>query len=92
MPGVYDEVVNANEELIKQKLEELWKNNKFCKCDRCKRDVYALVLNRTAPHYVVSHKGKLFTKLNFSENKENIEVVKTIMEVMDTIGKHPNHN
>lgn len=46
--------VNLMEFAVAQRLEEAFSKFNCCKCDRCKRDVAAIALNKLSPHYVVA--------------------------------------
>lgn len=91
MDQVYEGIRNANEEFIATKLDQVWETSKYCRCDRCKRDVYTYVLNKIDPHYVDSTAGELFMKLNFRDKGHNIEIIKVINAAMEVVGRNPKH-
>lgn len=88
---IYKDIVNMSEELIALKLKEIWKTNKYCTCDKCRRDVYTYALNRMQPHYVDSTQGKLFLKLAYRDKGENIELIKIVSNAVEVIGNNPQH-
>lgn len=91
MDELYAGIRNANEEFIADKLEQVWETSRFCRCSRCKRDVYTYVLNKIEPHYVDSTQGELFMKLNFRDKGHNIEMIKMINAAMEVVGMNPKH-
>ncbi|MDD2574330.1 MAG: late competence development ComFB family protein [Bacillota bacterium] len=63
----------------------------ICKCEKCLSDIAAIALNRLTPHYVVSEKGEVYSKvLNMSIQFE-ADVTTTIMEAIDIVSKNPRH-
>ncbi|MEG2769318.1 MAG: late competence development ComFB family protein, partial [Oscillospiraceae bacterium] len=52
-------VVNVQEYLVSDKLEAAFNKFNCCRCDRCKKDVAALALNKLKPHYVVIRQDQL---------------------------------
>lgn len=91
MDELYQGIRNANEEFIADKLAQVWETSKYCRCSRCRRDVYTYVLNKIEPHYVDSTQGELFMKLNFRDKGHNIEMIKIINNAMEVVGKNPKH-
>jgi competence protein ComFB len=62
--GIKMEIHNTAEDLviaevnaICDSLEAGEEQNKICTCSQCRQDAVCYVLNRTEPHYVVSHRG-----------------------------------
>jgi competence protein ComFB len=49
--------VIAEVNLLCDSLEKDGLDKSICTCSQCRRDTICYVLNRTAPHYVVSHRG-----------------------------------
>jgi competence protein ComFB len=55
---------NTAEDLVLALVDEIFANiekgdnpDKLCTCDQCRMDTACYVLNRTAPHYIVSNRG-----------------------------------
>jgi competence protein ComFB len=49
--------VIAEVDLLCDSIEKDGRDKSICTCGQCRRDTICYVLNRTAPHYVVSHRG-----------------------------------
>jgi competence protein ComFB len=52
-----EDLVIAEVNAICDSLEAAGKKNGICTCAQCRQDAICFVLNRTWPHYVVSHRG-----------------------------------
>ncbi|MDR1930471.1 MAG: late competence development ComFB family protein [Treponema sp.] len=52
-----EDLVIAEVNAICNSLEQGGKDSSVCTCGQCRQDAVCYVLNRTAPHYVVSHRG-----------------------------------
>ncbi|WP_350344524.1 late competence development ComFB family protein [Proteinivorax tanatarense] len=86
------EILNYNEILVKEKLNEMWKEQKLlCKCKKCRLDVMALALNQLPPKYVVSEKGELYLKANSFNLQASTDVTKAIVDAMGKVERKPNH-
>ena len=86
------EIHNYMEDVVKDTLEELiLKRENICKCEKCKFDMIAWVLNRLPAKYVVSDKGRIFTKLQEVEIQFRADVVRELTEAISRIRKNPQH-
>ena len=92
MEELYDGIRNISEEFIAEKLDEVWATGKYCRCSKCRRDVYTYVLNKIAPHYAESPEGELYMKLDFRNNGHSFEMIKIINAAMEVVGKNPKHD
>jgi competence protein ComFB len=64
----------------------------ICKCEKCLSDVAAIALNRLKPHYVVSEKGEVYSKvLNMSIQFE-ADATTAITEAVEIVKKNPRHH
>ena len=86
------EIHNYMEDVVKDTLEELiLKRENICKCEKCKFDMIAWVLNRLPAKYVVSDKGRIFTKLQEVEIQFRADVVRELTKAISHISKNPQH-
>jgi len=51
-------------DLLLKKIDQLWPNTEYCKCERCRMDIAAYALNRLPPRYVHSLAGELIHKFD----------------------------
>lgn len=83
---------NVMEEFVSQKLNEVFDDLDCCKCDQCREDIISYALNRLAPKYVSSEKGRLFVKVNEMSNQFEIDILTAIYEGAAVVKKHPHHD
>ncbi len=81
-------LVNLMETLVLEKLETAFGQIKFCKCERCKKDIAALALNNLPPRYYVLTKDR-------PEPKPDPETVAQVMsatiKAILQVRSHPRH-
>ncbi len=83
---------NYMEDIVEDTLEKLLSEREdVCKCERCKLDIIALALNRLPPKYVVTQKGRIYTKLAELELQLKADVVKEITKAIEIVKKNPQH-
>ncbi|MCL2008488.1 MAG: late competence development ComFB family protein [Treponema sp.] len=54
--------------------------NNFCTCNQCKMDVACYVLNRTPPHYIVSHRGASRDLIDGIEQQQHAADITTLVQ------------
>ncbi len=85
-------VYNYMEDIVKDTLEDLVsKKGDICKCGKCKLDMMARALNRLPPKYIVSDKGRIFTKLQEVEVQFRADVARELTKAISHITKNPQH-
>lgn len=85
-------IQNYMEEVVQDELELLLaERNDICKCNKCKLDIMVWALNRLPPKYVITDRGRLYTKLKEQEIQFKADVVKELTKSIDFIGKNPQH-
>lgn len=81
-------LVNLMEQLVVERLDEVFSKFNCCRCDKCRRDVAALALNALTPHYVVAEPDQLSALLATCDTREiSAALVKAILQVKN----HPQH-
>ena len=81
-------VVNAMETVVLEKLESVLAKFKCCKCDRCKKDIVALALNKLSPKYMVLLDGQPTPDI---DPQTNAEVVTAMIQAVLAVRAHPRH-
>ncbi|NLG93649.1 MAG: late competence development ComFB family protein [Clostridiales bacterium] len=81
-------LVNTMEAVVLEKLEEALKRFQCCRCDRCKKDMVALALNRLSPHYMVLMEGQPAPQL---DAQTNAAVVTAVIKAVLAVRSHPRH-
>lgn len=83
---------NVVEKVVEEKLNELMPMLDCCKCEDCKSDIMALVLNNLKPRYVSTTKGQLFSKLDSVRLQYETDVLTTILKAVAVVSKNPRHD
>jgi len=73
-------------------LKELLNNYPdVCQCEHCIADIKALALNELEPHYVVTNKGELYTKLNELSQQFEVDIYKALIDAIIKVKEKPHH-
>lgn len=83
---------NVMEHVVEEKLDELFKTYDGCKCDRCRADIMALTLNNLPPRYAVTDAGELFTKIQYTQKRYELEVIKQLASAANLVKEFPHHD
>lgn len=65
---------------------------KICFCEKCMMDIKALALNNLKPHYIVSDKGQLYTKVQEMSIQFEADVMKALIDAIAVVGAKPKHD
>lgn len=87
---------NCTEEAVRMLLPDVLreyaqKNPGTCTCERCRDDIMALALNSLPPHYVVTDKGSILTKVNFERIGGRAEVIAALIKAIKIVKENPRH-
>lgn len=63
----------------------------FCQCEHCLLDVKAIALNQLNPHYIVTEKGELYSKLDEMRTQFEADVMKALVEAIIVVRNSPRH-
>jgi len=86
------EVRNYMEHMVEDELDMLFsETDDVCKCQKCKYDIMVWALNRLPPKYVITEKGRLYTKLKEQEIQFRADVVREITKAILYVSKNPRH-
>ncbi|MBO8171762.1 MAG: late competence development ComFB family protein [Bacillaceae bacterium] len=85
--------VNMMESFVHDVIERNWEDlNMPCSCDVCKSDVFALTLNALPPRYAVTHRGDLYTRIQFLKEQFYTDVVREIVNAARVVAEKPLHD
>ena len=85
-------IKNYMEDVVIHLLYNITKERKdICKCEKCLSDIAAIALNRLTPHYVVSEKGEVYSKVLSMSIQFEADVTTAILEAIDIVSKNPRH-
>lgn len=87
------QVLNYMEGIVSAELDKLFAQDikDACKCQRCKSDMMCWALNRLPPKYVVSEKGRIYTKLNEQHIQFHVDVIRELTKAILYVSKNPQH-
>lgn len=75
-------LINLMEHLVVERLDGAFSKFKCCRCDKCKKDVAALALNKLPPKYVVTEPDKVSGLQAYLEGQEvSTAIVQAIIQV-----------
>lgn len=85
-------IVNYMEILVEEELDILLKEiDDVCKCQKCRYDMMVWALNRIPPRYVVTDKGRLYTKLKEQEMQFKADVIRELTRAIIKVSKNVQH-
>jgi competence protein ComFB len=80
------------EDVVQDELEILLSEREnICKCQKCKYDMMVMALNRLPPQYVITNRGRLYTKLTEQEAQFKADVVKELTKSILKVSRNPQH-
>lgn len=82
-------LINLMEETVSNKIDQLWPQTPYCKCERCRMDVAAYALNRLPAQYVQSQKGKILYSFASTQAQRDIDVTVVVNEGIEIVGRSP---
>ncbi len=82
------EVVNVMESAVLSKLEAVLSRFTCCRCDRCKKDIVALALNKLPPKYMVLTRGQRAPDV---DAQTNAQVVTALIQAVIRVRAKPRH-
>jgi competence protein ComFB len=85
-------IQNYMEDVVQDELELLLaERDNVCKCNKCKLDMMVWALNRLPSKYVITDRGRLYTKLKEQEIQFKTDVVKELTKAIDFVSRNPHH-
>ncbi|MDR5587842.1 MULTISPECIES: late competence development ComFB family protein [Clostridium] len=86
-----EKAINYMEIWVKECMEKLLIENDMCKCDKCKKDIFALALNNLKPYYVSTNKGEIMAKISGMYQQFETDIVIEVSKAIETVKKYPKH-
>jgi len=81
-------LVNAMESIVIGKLDSVLSRFKCCQCDRCKKDIIALSLNKLPAKYKVLREGQ---STRDPDPQTNAQVLSAMIQAVLVVRDHPRH-
>lgn len=83
-------LVNVMEDLVLSKLDSTLARFNCCKCNKCKKDVAAVALNRLTPRYMVMKEDDAIKRKSVEEEYGS-EVTSALIQAILIVKKAPRH-
>lgn len=83
-------LVNVMEDLVLSKLDSTLARFNCCKCNKCKKDIAAVALNRLTPRYMVMKEDDA-VKRHSVEEEYGSEVTSALIQAILIVKKAPRH-
>ena len=84
-------LINANEEIVKQRIPVFLMEYDCCKCEKCVCDMMAIALNNIKPAYVNTAEGMLFKRINNMLPQKTTDIDIEILKAINLVSAHPKH-
>lgn len=83
-----DVLVNIMEYLVVEKLDSAFTKFKCCKCDKCRKDVAAIALNKLTPKYIVVDPDRITA---WTALQSGTDVMTAIIQGVLQVRANPRH-
>ena len=85
-------VINYMEIWVKEYMDIILEKAEGCKCDKCKRDVFALAMNNLKPYYVATPLGEIIAKIESTKQQVETDIVVQVTKAINKVQNSPNHD
>ncbi|QSQ09395.1 hypothetical protein H0A61_01758 [Koleobacter methoxysyntrophicus] len=86
------ELKNYMEDLVLMKIDEVLKDQKVCRCERCRMDIAAIALNNLPPKYYVTRRGEVYSRATSFNVQFEADVVAAILKAVKQVSGRPHHD
>ncbi|MCL2499004.1 MAG: late competence development ComFB family protein [Defluviitaleaceae bacterium] len=84
-------VKNYMEDMVLAKMPQVMAQMGVCHCEKCKLDIFAFVLNKMPPKYVVTQKGTVYAKLALLQSQFDVDIITQITHAAEMVMARPRH-
>ena len=63
-----------------------------CRCDQCRADIKALILNKLKPMYVSTTRGEVMSKLHAFDTGKQVEFLCCFRDAVEKVKSNPYHD
>jgi len=85
-------VINYMEIWVKEYMDIILEKAEGCKCDKCKRDVFALAMNNLKPYYVATPLGEIIAKIESTKQQVETDIIVQVTKAINKVQNSPNHD
>lgn len=82
---------NLMEDLLEERLNEIYPSLGCCTCEICRDDILAFALNRLPNMYVVCPTGEVYSKLYVLKQQHDADVVAALTQAATMVTENPRH-
>lgn len=82
---------NLMEDTVLEKIDSLWPQTDYCKCERCKLDIACYSLNHLPTRYVTTNTGAVLHKFDSLTMQSDAEITACVYRAIQMVGESPNH-
>lgn len=82
---------NIMEDLVKQVADEVMIRQGICRCAKCFLDVSAIALNRLPPRYVVTSRGEAYSRTEFLDMQNTVDIMSEVIRAVEMVKTKPHH-
>lgn len=82
---------NLMEDLLEERLDEMYPALGCCTCQTCRDDILAFALNRLPSMYVVCHAGEVYSKLYVLKQQHEADIVTALALAAKMVAQNPRH-
>ncbi|MEG2501157.1 MAG: late competence development ComFB family protein, partial [Oscillospiraceae bacterium] len=83
-----NEPVNIMEILLESRLDAAMDKFRCCNCDKCRKDIIAITLNKLPPYYITTQDPE---KMADAESKYAGQVATALVQAILIVKSHPSH-
>lgn len=83
---------NILEEIVAYKVDELMGISDMCRCERCRADVLAYVLNKLPSQYVVSLSGGIYSHFHALDTQAQANITTAVLNAIKKVREAPHHD
>lgn len=77
--------------IVKDKMNMVMEKMECCKCDKCQADIFAQVLNKLTPKYIVGTENELKKAAENYDPAIGLEVTTAVLHEVLALRKNPRH-
>ena len=86
------QLVNAFEQIVVTNIQDqIAKQPDMCTCEKCFKDICAIVFNKGFVRFVTTPQGALMAKLPTMSNEKRVALIVAIQEAIELVKSSPQH-
>lgn len=82
---------NIMEDAVMQYVDHWLPSSDICRCEACRLDIMALMLNNLPAYYVVTDAGALFARLHEFDLQYKADIMVAMTDAVEKVRNNPRH-